>query len=166
MLWFLGCEYASAMDAKVVALKGLQSAVRLFGLDLEALPEEAFTRKFGEKTRTVADIVYEINLVNDHIGMVMRGEEPFAWPEGDWIAAPADWHSKEQIISEYQTSTERILQTVEGFSAEDMEAPLTTENGETTRFERCRFMTVHLFYHSGQLNFIQTLLGDDQMHWS
>lgn len=40
-----------------------------------------------------------------------------------------------------------------------------TEHGETDRSERCRFIALHVWYHSGQLNFIQTLLGDDDWHW-
>ena len=55
--------------------------------------------------------------------------------------------------------------TVEGYSPEAMEAPLTTDEGVTTRAERCRFMTLHGWYHLGQLNFVQTLLGDDAWHW-
>lgn len=31
--------------------------------------------------------------------------------------------------------------------------------------KQVRFMAVPLWYHSGQLNFIQTLLGDDEWHW-
>ncbi len=58
------------------------------------------------------------------------------------------------------------MATVEGMSSEELNATILTEEGETTRFERCRFMTLHVWYHSGQLNFIQTLLGDDAWHWS
>lgn len=153
------------MDLKQMAVKDLRSACEIFRKDIEALAEEAICKSFGAKTRTVADIVYEVNLVNDHIGMVLRGEVPFAWPEGDWITAPADLNTKELVVNSFIASSERVLATVEQFSPGEFETPLKTEDGETTRFERCRFMTLHLWYHSGQLNFIQTLLGDSQWHW-
>jgi uncharacterized damage-inducible protein DinB len=154
------------MDNVSPAVKSLQSACRLFLADLQALPEEAFAKEFGGKARTVADIVYEVNLVNDHIGMVIRGEEPFTWPEGDdWITAPAELKSRDAVIESFEKSSQKILATAEALSQEDLDAPLTTENGETNRGERCRFMAMHMMYHCGQLNFIQAMLGDDKMHW-
>lgn len=153
------------MDVKCLSLNGLRVAFTLFEKDLKALPEEAFTKKFGDVTRTVADIVTEVNLVNDHIGMTIRGEEPFDWPEGGWITAPAGFDNKEVILASFRTSSQRILETVEAFSEEDLLGKVQTEHGETDRFERCRFMAMHLHYHSGQLNFIQTLCGDTEWHW-
>ena len=137
----------------------------MFAKDLEALPEEAFTKCFGSKVRTVADIVHEVNLVNDHVGMVMRGEKPFEWPEGDWIRAPVEFNTKTVIIKAFQDSSNRIIETINSMTEADLEGTVQTEHGERTRFERCRFMTLHIWYHSGQLNFVQTLLGDDGWHW-
>jgi len=137
----------------------------MFMQDLEAIPADAFTKSFGPKVRTVADIVYEVNMVNDHIGMVIRGEDAFDWPEGGWITAPEDFQSKEVAIESFKKSSEKIIATAESFSEEELTTPFKTDEGETTRFERCRFMALHLWYHSGQLNFIQTLLGDDAWHW-
>lgn len=153
------------MDVKNTALSGLKSAFHLFLRDLEALPEDAFAKSFGGKARTVADMVYEVNLVNDHIGLNLRGEPLFDWPEG-WIFAPEGARTKDAVLQSFKSSSDRILATIEGMTAEDLEATIQTDSGETTRFERCRFMTVHCWYHSGQLNFIQTLLGDDQWHWA
>ena len=136
----------------------------MFLADLKALPEDAFDKCFGGKARTVADIVHEVNLVNDHIGLTIRGEELFEWPEG-WVTAPKNQRTKESVIAAFEASSKRILETVEGFTQEEMEAPITSDGRETNRFERCRFMALHVWYHSGQLNFIQTLLGDDGWHW-
>ena len=154
------------MDTKHLAVEGLKSACRMMRQDLDAFPEEAFDLKFGPKTRTVADLVYEITLVNDHIGMVMREEKSFDWPEGGWITAPEGLRSKAEAIRAFARSSERTCETVESFTMEEFVSPLQTEEGETTRFERCRFMTLHLWYHSGQFNYIQTLLGDDTWHWT
>lgn len=154
------------METPSAAVRGLKNACRVFLKDLEALPEDAFTRCFGGKCRTVADIVYEVNLVNDHIGMVIRDEEPFPWPEVEgWMKAPEGFSSKADVVEAFRKSSDRIVETAESFSSEEIDAPLKIEDGETTRAERCRFMALHLWYHAGQLNFMQTLLGDDEWHW-
>ncbi len=132
--------------------------------DLEALPEDAFNRSLGGKARTVADLVCEVNLVNDHIGLTIRNEPLFDWPDG-WITAPEGARTKAAAIESFNSSSQRIIDTVEQMSEEVLAGTIATEHGETDRFERCRFMALHVWYHSGQLNYIQTLLGDDGWHW-
>ena len=146
--------------------KTLRKACANFSKDLHALPETAFAHQFGEKTRTVADIVYEVILVNDHVGMCIRGEEPFDWPESQWITAPNDFNTKSVVVEAFDASAAKITETADSFSEEDLKVAVQTEHGETNRSERLRFMALHLWYHSGQLNFIQTLLGDDGWHWN
>lgn len=152
------------MEMKTAATKSLQNACSIFTQDLEALPEDAFSKSFGPATRTVADIVYEVNMVNDHIGMALRGEEQFKWPEG-WVKAPANFQTKDVVLKAFEESSQKILSTVAPFTDADIDTLVKDEDSEKTRAERCRFMTIHLWYHSGQLNFIQTLLGDDGWHW-
>lgn len=144
----------------------LKSAFSIFLQDLNAIPQEAFTKSFGGTSRTVADIVFEMNMVNDHVGMVIREEKPFDWPEDGWITAPKDFNAKEAIIQSFKSSSDKFVAMIEGFSEEQMDEAITTESGETNRAERCRFVALHTWYHSGQLNFMQTLLGDTKWHWS
>lgn len=153
------------MEALNPALKSLKNVSELFLKDLSALPEEAFAKSFGSKVRTVADIVYEVNLVNDHMGMEVRGETAFPWPHGGWIKAPEGFSTKVTVIAAFEASSKKIVATFEGFSNEEMEATILTEEGKATRIEQCRFATLHLWYHLGQLNYVQTLLGDDAWHW-
>lgn len=129
------------------------------------MPEEAFGTSLGGKARTVADIVYEANLVNDHLGLVVRGEPAFDWPDEGWIRAPENLRAKATVIQSFDDSSGRLVEALESLSEEGFLQRILTEEGETTPFERCRFATLHLWYHSGQLNFMQTLLGDDGWHW-
>lgn len=153
------------METRNHPAKGLKRVCEVFAKDLEALPEDAFSKSFGPKTRTVADIVTEVNMVNDHVAIKLRGEEPPEWPDNGWIKAPADFCTKQQIIEAFKQSSENALAAAEAIPADDLDKPIKTPDGETTSAERCRFITLHLWYHSGQLNFIQTLLGDDGWHW-
>lgn len=154
------------MDFHSSALNSVTASYKNFLNDLEALPEDVFTKKFGEKTRTVADIVYEVLLVNDHVGMVMRGEEPFPWPDDPWIYAPAEFNNKEAIIEAVKASSDKIVGTIKAFTPEQIMESLETEHGPSTRFQRCQFINLHMWYHGGQLNFIQSMLGDDVWHWN
>ena len=154
------------VDLHKVAVGGLKRACAVFQQDLEALPESAFVQRFGEKARTVADIVYEVNLVNDHIGMVIRGEKPFEWPDGGWITAPEGFNTKAIVLDAFAAASTRIVATADALTADDLQSTVKTEHGESTIFERLTFMKLHLWYHSGQLNFIQSMLGDTDWHWN
>lgn len=155
----------NTMDAKTIGTNSVKRSVQVMLKDLEALPEQAFTQNFGGKSRTVADIVYEVIKVNDDIGANMRGEQTPPWPDDGWLKAPADFQTKEAVISAFNASSSKLIETVEGFTEEQFAEKITTEHGETDRFERCRFIALHIWYHSGQLNFIQTMIGDDDWHW-
>lgn len=153
------------MEPQTAEAKSLARACETFLKDLEALPEEAFDKSFGPKVRTVADIVFEVNLVNDHIGRNVRGEQQPAWPDEGWIKAPDDLKSKDAVIESFRKGTEKLVETFSPLSPEQMAEEVATDHGPRTKAERCRFVTLHTWYHSGQLNFIQTLLGDDGWHW-
>jgi uncharacterized damage-inducible protein DinB len=153
------------ISLKTNAVDQLKSITGMILQDLNALPEEGFSRSFGDATRTIADVIHEVNLVNDHIGMVVRGEKPFDWPSGSWVKAPEDLQTKDAVIRGFTASSNRIIETYEAFSEEDIEGFVDTTHGPRTRFQRCQFMAQHMWYHSGQINYVQTLLGDTEWHW-
>ena len=153
------------MDTKTIVKNALNSAFRLMRIDLHALPEEAFTQSFGPKTRTVSDIVHEVNLVNERELREMLGEETDVWPDG-WVVAPSDLQTKQSVIDAFEKMVKRTIDIAESFTNEQLEEAIQVPDGEATRFAKFRFIVVHTWYHSGQLNFVQTLLGDDEFHWA
>jgi hypothetical protein len=156
---------ATMIDIKQTALQSLEWAFKSFGQDLEALPEEAFDKHFGGKARTVADFVHEVVVVNEHIRLTIAGEELFEFPSG-WITAPEDLRTKRAVIASFKASGDKFMDTVKSFTQDQMLEPIQSDDKTTNRFERCRFVSWHNGYHSGQLNYVQTLLGDDGWHWS
>ena len=155
---------ATVTDAKEIAVKSLKNAFWRFKVDLLAIPEEAIFKSFGGVSRTAADLVFETNQVNDHIGQGVRMEIQFDWVDG-WLKAPENWKTKQEVVDAFTESSDRTIKTFEDFTLDELEAPYEDDGKTTTRMERCRFITFHTDYHSGQLNFIQSLLGDDKFHW-
>ena len=102
--------------------------------------------------------------MDKHICQGVRGEVQFEWVDG-WLKAPDSWKTKDDVVAAFTASSEQVIKTFEDMSLEELEAPYEDDGKMTTRIERCRFITFHTDYHSGQLNFIQSLLGDDTFHW-
>ena len=153
------------MNTKEKALTNIHRTFHAFLQDLEALPPDTFERSLGGKARTAADIVYEVNLTNDCLRLDMLGEPILDRPNA-WVTAPEKARTKASAIASFRASSEQVIQTVEQMSLEEVEGVIRTDLGEMTRADYCRSMTVHLWYHSGQLNYIQTLLGDGASHWT
>ena len=153
------------METANPVAKTLKNTFRLFLIDLEALPEEAYDKSFGPKVRTIADIVHEINVVTDEVVKVIQGGYDGPMAEG-WIKAPEGLRTKATAIEAFKKSSETALAIVEGFTPEDMQVTVKNQEGEATREAECRFMNLHAWYHLGQLNYVQTLLGDDKWHWA
>ena len=150
---------------KAETIENLRGSFSILEKDLNALSEAEITKHFGGKARTVADIIFELIEVNDHIGATIRDEAPAAWAHEGWITAPADFQSKEVVIAGLLASRDRFITGVEAMSEETLAGNVQTEHGESTRAARCRFVALHNWYHSGQLNFIQSLAGDDKWNW-
>lgn len=153
------------MTTKEKTLNSVTRVYRFFTQDLENLPAEVFEKSLGGKARTAADIAYEVRLTNERLSRDLLGQPSTDHPSG-WAIAPEDLRSKEATVASFRTSCEQVVQIIEGMSPEEMEEIVPGVLGDASRADHCRSMTVHLWYHSGQLNFIQTLLGDSDIHWS
>lgn len=154
------------MDLLESATRSFDQISGMFLKDLDALPQDAFTRHFGGKARTVADIVFEVNDVNDYFGASLRGEKTPEWDmDRGWLRAPEDFNKKEDVIAAFKASTSRLKDTIASFTSEQLDTPIPGEPNGRTYYSRIMFLGMHMMYHSGQLNFAQTILGDDEWHW-
>ena len=149
---------------KETALQDLKWVFKTFQEDLEALPEEAFDKQFGGKARTVSDLVHEVVLVQDHVRLTITRQDLFDWPEG-WITAPEDLRTKDAVMNHFTRSADEFIEAVNGFSEDQMTDEVKSDDKMVTPYSRCRYIYWHAGYHSGQLNYVQTLLGDDGWHW-
>jgi hypothetical protein len=153
------------VNTKDKTLGSVTRVFRFFQQDIENLPEEVFVKSLGGKARTVADIAYEVRLTNERLCRDLLRQPSTDTPSG-WAVAPEELYTKKATRRSFQASAEAVVQILEGMSVEEIEEVVPGVLGEASRADHCRSMTVHLFYHSGQLNFIQTLLGDSDIHWS
>lgn len=157
--------YDGGMELKPYLLSQVVRSFELLQFDLEAIPEEDFNRCFGGQARTAADLVYELNMVNDHVGLTIRGEELFDWPEG-WLRAPQALQGREASLASFRGSKQHFIDTIAALSEEQIEETILSDGKETSRYKMAMFVALHNWYHSGQMNFIQTLRGDIDWHWN
>lgn len=137
--------------------------------DLDALPEDKLGVSPGGKARTPYDFTYEVIVVNNRTAASLRGEDAGPWPFNDgWAVAPDDMKSKEKIKEALNESVENVLSAMEGTSEEELTKKFLPEgrDEETSKASSCNLVSYHMGYHGAQLNYIQAMGGDLEVHWS
>ncbi|MDQ2985182.1 MAG: DinB family protein [Armatimonadota bacterium] len=135
--------------------------------DLEAMPEEVLAKSPGGVARTPLDYSYEIGLINRRIAARLRGEDPGAWPgptEG-WMVVSAEFANKAAMVDLVRSSFEEIDKAWDAFDEDELATVIPLPNGETSAIDLASLASRHAMYHDGQLNYAQSISGDDVVHW-
>ncbi len=157
------------MDVDIKAhLKGM--AERIKGLlvnDLRAIPADKHNACPGGCAKTPLFMIAECAMVNHWVAYFLKTGEKKPRPSAD---------EREALLKSY-TDTDKTLAF--------LEESVTAYHEGVDAFDAARFgehnddffgrpMTllgiaelppVHMMYHDGQLNYIQMLLGDNDIHW-
>ncbi len=150
------------------ALKSLQQAKDCYAKDLKAMQEGQITESCGGSARSACDFSYEVAVVNHRILARMKGEDPGAWPFADgWAVAPEDYRSVSAIATNVDDSIKSMMSLIESFDEDKITEKFTVpgQTEETSIGELAVFASMHIMYHAAQLNFIQSLAGDLEVHW-
>ncbi|MEQ1932458.1 MAG: DinB family protein [Fimbriimonadaceae bacterium] len=149
------------MDLKQLALTNIDKAHDRYRKDVDSLTHEQLISSYGG-ARSAYDFTYEVANVNNRVAQRLRGQDPGPAPDG-WTVAPEDFKTKETCLAGLADSVATVRGAFEECPdfTEERDFPL----GKMTIFELANFMAIHMTYHDGQLNFIQAMAGDGEVHW-
>lgn len=147
-------------------LERLNMAKSFYMNDLKALTEEQLGTSPGGKARSAFEFTHEVAWVNNNVATMMEGTPVTDWPNPEnWEGAPKEVCTKDSCMESFCNSVDRIINHVESATDEKFMTPFTVGEEEKSMEEMCRFVTVHMFYHCGQLNYLQAIHGDEKIHW-
>lgn len=143
-------------ELKQLFVTRLEKSIDSMCKDIEALDHEVLDRKFNDKTRRAYDYAYEVAMVNrEFVAKPLRGEEPselFQFGE-EWMEAPEQYRDKAAVCALLRETVAECTAAAE--NADEMEA-----------VKKCSFAWMHVMYHDGQLNLLQSMSGDMVVHWA
>lgn len=153
-------------DLKTFIGEHLHVVTKMYIQDLQAMTHEQLSYSPGSAARTAYDVTYEVVVVNRRIAARLRGEEPGPWPGGEeFMRAPAEFCNKEQVIKDMENSMEAVLAAWGAMPIDQLNEKIVVPQGETSPLELMSILLSHLPYHDGQLNYLQTIQGDKDVHW-
>lgn len=145
-------------------LESLSDDAKAYVQDFEALSHEQLAVSPGGSARTGYDITYEVVLVNERISQRLASIDPGKWPYEGWVVAPPEAQNKEELMKRFKSSIDAIAKSIEAL--DDELSGGYVADGKEQSFSGIAGMAVwHMGYHGGQLNYIQSLHGDMELHW-
>ncbi len=154
------------IDAKAELAKWTRQLAGMYVADLKALDESAILNSAGGAARTANDFTAEVAGFNLMTAKRLRGEEVPERTDEDRAAFTALFSTKDVCVNMLSSSAEELASAIESASDESMAEVVTMPWGQDmSKWELANLCANHILYHDGQLNFIQSLSGDGEMHW-
>jgi hypothetical protein len=157
----------AALQPKEQLCSFTEWAYTMFVKDIKAIPEDKLNVPPGAGGRSPLHIAAECAVVNQRVAGYLRGEEiPRPSPE-EREALLCSFDTREKVLAFLEEGTQTLLKTLEELD----ENTLGDSDEEffkgmpMNRFSVAQLPAMHMMYHDGQVNYIQTLCGDDKMHW-
>lgn len=145
-------------------IRDLRQVIGMFESDLAALTPEQRATPPGQAQRSPLDFVHEIAIVNGRLAARMRGEDPGPFPQG-WVTVP-EGMAEAAVIEGFRAACAELVAAAEALPAErwgDTPPGLKAEDGSYVGI--VTFAALHMGYHDGQMNLIQSMAGDQAVHW-
>lgn len=154
------------IDARGYLIGWAKGLTGMYSADINAIPDDKWTASFGGCTRSANE------LTADAISLMIWCTEAL---KGN-VIMDSEGAMMKQLIAEVSNkgvAIAKLAESVDGFVAALAQASDEALSAEVTPpwqmpaplFMIAQIAVSHLWYHDGQLNYIQCLLGDDKVHW-
>ncbi|HMS54656.1 MAG TPA: DinB family protein [Fimbriimonadaceae bacterium] len=133
--------------------------------DLHALSDQAYTQCQGGTCRTMQDVTAECAGFNMMVTAMIKGDAVPEFSDEQRASYTASLGTREKGAKAIETTANAMADAMAS-NGHRMGEMVTAPWGETMNvFNLAVLSSNHMLYHDGQLNFVQSLNGDDKMHW-
>ena len=133
--------------------------------NLNAIAEDKRNECTGGCAHTPLFIVAECGTVNGMVAKMLTGEA-FERPSAEQRQAYLEsFDTTEKALAHLSSETQSLLAAIDSLDESSFGDFVQTPIGERTVFGLAELPMWHMSYHDGQLNYLQTLHNDAEMHW-
>lgn len=150
------------IDSRAYLIGFANSLNMMTAADIKAIPADQWTATFGGCTKSAKDIVKETVGLLDWCTEALKGNVGTDY-SGD---SGADVSTREAAVEALNNSTTAFGNALSAASDEALNSMVTPPwQLPAPLFMIAQIAVSHVWYHDGQLNYIQMLLGDEKVHW-
>lgn len=153
-------------DPRAEVLERFGFARHLFTADIHSMTEEDLGATCGGQSRCGYDFMFElIGFYETFSKLLVAGPQEIEGPQGGWVRAPKEFCHKESAMASLAAAEDKFVSVVKDYSGNFVADIFPSPVGPFTPLGICNLAVWHTMYHSGQLNYIQTIKGDVDFHW-
>lgn len=148
-------------------LKGFTERVKgLLANDLNALPEDKRSQCPGGCAKTPLSVVVECGMVNGFVAAYLTTGSTERMPPEEREAFMNSFDTAEKALDYLETQTQKLYAAFDSLDENTLGEMSDFPFGRPmSRMAIAELPAIHMMYHDGQLNYVQTLYGDKEIHW-
>jgi hypothetical protein len=157
---------AEGIDAKGYLIGWMKALTGMYSADINAIPEAEWTKSQGGCSRPANE------LTADAIGLLIwtteaiKGNTPTGDGQEEMKAIAAECANPKAATAKLADAVDNLASAIAGASDDTLNKTVDAPWGmPTPLFMICQVAASHIWYHDGQLNYIQCLHGDGKVHW-
>jgi hypothetical protein len=159
-------ETATAFNHAAHLAGNARAYTGMYVNDLKYMPEESFANGQGGVTRSVAGITADAAWLANCVAHLLRGETPPSMDYSTHVDLVPGLNSREACTKAISSAGNALADAIENLPSSKFGDKIMAPWGaETTMYALGASATGHIWYHDAQLNYIQSLAGDGEVHW-
>ena len=115
-------------------------------------------------TRSAIEILNHVSYWNHFFARPLDGKANLQTPEDEWISSKSEMQTAEGAREAAEKASHLFLKALSTLSDKQLSDEVALPWGKASLQQVILSNYNHLSYHIGQLNYIQTLLGDGESH--
>jgi len=157
---------AEKFDLKSHLVQWLGALGSFYIKDLRALPEDQLSKSPGGVAKTPQKITAEVIGLCKFATLALRGETSSYTAETDGEPDLSGCDTADKLAAAYDACAKALSEAIQN-APDDiwMQEVMPPWQMKDTVFGITNIAINHIWYHDGQINSYQALLGDDKVHW-
>lgn len=152
------------VDARGYLAGWLQAVTGMTIADINAIPDEKWTQSFGGCVRSANHLLADTVTNCMWTTAILKGENSSCY--NDMEALGETFVDKAAGVDAFKTASDDLANAIRSASDEILNSVVNAPWGMPTPVMTLAHISVsHVWYHDGQFNYIQSLLGDEKVHW-
>lgn len=140
----------------------LQTLTHFLTSDIKAIPQDKLDWSPGGCARSASSITSEVVGLCNWMAATLKGETA----SEDYMAPSEGGKDNAALVADVMAATTALSNALTSADAETLNKTVTPPWKMDCPMYMCAQIVVnHIWYHDGQLNTIQCLLGDEKVHW-
>ncbi|MBX3119548.1 MAG: hypothetical protein KF784_10820 [Fimbriimonadaceae bacterium] len=158
-------QVMEGIDARGYLAGWAQALKQMYSADVKAIPADKLNVSPGGVARSSNDLTADTVLLMNWVTEALKGNET-KLEEGDYAALGAKLTTADAQIEALSSSIDAFCGALSEASDERLNSTIMAPWGmETPVYMLAQIAVSHIWYHDGQLNYIQALNGDGAVHW-